>query len=75
MTHKIHLRLRRGEGALARVLGRLRRRGMNIGRVVVRAGEDGLDVVCTVEGERSAHVLSRFLTKLLDSSAQVEQSA
>lgn len=68
MRITFHLRVKRAEGALVRVLGIVGRRGYTPVRVAAEPSPDGAvwDVDLTLESDRSADVLARQLSKCFD---------
>ena len=65
---ELALVVRRVEGVLVRVLGATVRRGFEPVAVVSAPGRESgtFDLTLTVEGTRSAEVLSRYLANLYD---------
>ena len=73
MTFSLWLRLRREEGALQRLIGVVRRRGYDVLDLEAHTREGGasMDVVLTLESDRSSEVLERHVAKLIEVEAVV----
>jgi acetolactate synthase regulatory subunit len=68
MIFSLRLRLRRDEGALLRLIGVVRRRGYEVLDLEAHTTQGGasMEVLLTLESERSAEVLERHVAKLVE---------
>ena len=80
MRHVLHIRIRKAEGCLVRLLGLVQRRGYDVRDVTARlaADEKAFDVILTVRpilpANRPLDVLLRMVDKLYDvESARLEE--
>ncbi len=74
---RIVVRMRRAEGDIERLVGLFRRRGWQIVALEARAVRDGstMTVHATLEGDRSAEVLSRQVERLIEvESVHIDES-
>ena len=68
MSFQLHLRMKKAERAIERVLGLVGRRGYEIEKVLAHPSEGsrGIDVTLTIQSDRSGEVLVRQIAKLYE---------
>ena len=68
MSFQLHLRVKKAERSIERVLGLVGRRGYEIEKILAQpsAGSRWIDVTLTIQSDRSGEVLIRQIAKLYE---------
>ncbi len=68
MSFQLHLRVKKAERSIERVLGLVGRRGYEIEKILAQPseGSSGIDVTLTIQSDRSGEVLVRQIAKLYE---------